>query len=172
MKIIPVLHNIRSIYNVGAILRTCDGLGITEVALSGYTPKYNDPKALPHVREKLNHQIEKSALGAEQTVQQDIVTDLAAWLDDRKSQGYTITGLENNLAADENERKITLGTGFEILGDIVLILGEEVEGIPPEIRKVCDYFLEIPMHGQKESFNVSVATAIALWELSKRAQGF
>lgn len=51
--------------------------------------------------------------------------------------------------------------------EIVLILGEEVEGIPQDVRKYCDYFLEIPMRGQKESFNVSIAAAIALWELSR-----
>ncbi len=170
MIVTPVLHNIRSVYNVGAILRTCDGLGITEVALSGYTPKYNDPAALPHVRAKLNRQIEKSALGAEKTVKQELVADLAKWLERKKTQGAMIMGLENNLKANEEPRKIILGAEPDINEEeVILVLGEEVKGIPTEIRKLCDCFLEIPMRGQKESFNVSIAAAIALWELSLRA---
>ena len=57
MKVILVLHNIRSIYNVGAILRTAEGLGVFKVLLSGYTPKVNDESLLPHLREKLNKEI-------------------------------------------------------------------------------------------------------------------
>lgn len=164
----PVLHNIRSVYNVGAILRTCDGLGVKEVVLSGYTPKYDDPAALPHVRAKLNHQIEKSAIGAERTVKQEIVTDLAKWLEQKKSHDLMIIGLENNLEAEETPRKVILGTEPRVNeNEMILVLGEEVKGIPPEIRKLCDYFLEIPMRGQKESFNVSIAAAIALWELTQ-----
>ena len=50
---------------------------------------------------------------------------------------------------------------------VILVLGEEVNGIPAEVRKECKYFLEIPMRGRKESFNVSVATGMALWGLMK-----
>lgn len=201
MKLRLVLHNIRSIYNVGAILRTAEGLGVAEVIFSGYTPRYDDPSLLPHLREKLNRQIAKSALGAESMVTQSSVADLPAWLTAQKSAGWTIVGLENNLAADEENRKIVLGEralGFSedpelrrgrardardggmarrasekanarSLNKIVLLLGEEVSGIPPDLRKKCDVFLEIPMCGRKESFNVSVAASIALWELLKPA---
>lgn len=167
MKITLVLHNIRSTYNVGAILRTAEGLGIERVITSGWTPSYDDQELLPHLREKLNRQIAKSALGAEKIVLQEKVSDLVAWLDDRRSAKITIIGLENNLLPDEETKKILLGSEtISCLADeIVLILGEEVDGIPSEIRKKCDYFLEIPMQGHKESFNVSVATAIALWGL-------
>ena len=61
MTLKVVLHNIRSIYNVGAILRTCEGFGVEEVVLSGYTPRYNDTDLLPHLRDKLNKQINKLA---------------------------------------------------------------------------------------------------------------
>lgn len=171
MQITLVLHNIRSTYNVGSILRTADGLGIDEIVYSGYTPRYNDPSLLPHLREKLNHQISKSAIGAEEFVPQSHTDNLESWLEQQKTAGKIIFGLENNLEPDETERKITLGEN-DILDsltekDLILILGEEVAGIPPEIRKKCDYFLEIPMYGRKESFNVSIATAIALWELTQ-----
>ncbi len=172
MKIISVLHNIRSTYNVGAILRTADGIGVDRVALSGYTPKYDDANLLPHLRAKLNHQIEKSALGAEQSVPQEFVGDLPAWLEHKQAAGWHIIGLENNLAPNELSRRWILGQENPEIADndsLILVLGEEVAGIPPEIRQMVDYFLEIPMHGQKESFNVSVATAIALWALKNSA---
>lgn len=171
MKITLVLHNIRSTYNVGAILRTAEGFGIDAVVLSGYTPRYNDPNLLPHLREKLNHQIAKSALGAEELVSQKPIDDLPGWLEEQKAAGAQVLGLENNLDAKDEQRKVELGntehhTNAQ-LKHLLLILGEEVNGIPPEIRALCDYFLEIPMYGRKESFNVSVAAGIAMWELSK-----
>lgn len=161
-----VLHNIRSIYNVGAILRTAEGLGVEQVIFSGYTPYYNNPNLLPHLREKLNHQIAKSALGAETMVPSLAVSDLPTWL---KTQNALIIGLENNLQPEELSKQLILGSEktYETLKnrDIILILGEEVSGIPPEIRQLVDFLLEIPMHGRKESFNVSVAAAIATWAL-------
>lgn len=161
-----VLHNIRSIYNVGAILRTAEGLGVSEVVFSGYTPRYDDQRMLPHLREKLNRQIEKSALGAEKMVPQGSVEDLPEWLRQAREEGWTAVGLENNLAPEEEMRKVVLGEQ-DFSERAVLILGEEVNGIPAEVREECEYFLEIPMRGRKESFNVSVATGMALWGLMK-----
>lgn len=169
-EIITVLHDIRSTYNVGAILRTLDGLGVSEAVFSGYTPRYNDETLLPHLREKLDRQIRKSALGAEESVKQTAVADLPAWLDERWAEGWKIVGLENNLTAEEQARRVILGEEV-IDGKIALVLGEEVQGIPREVREKMDVFLEIPMHGQKESFNVSVAAGIALWALNTRARG-
>lgn len=184
MNITLVLHNIRSTYNVGAILRTAEGLGVERVVYSGYTPRYHNATLLPHLREKLDRQIAKAALGAEEMVPQEALDDLTKWLECATMEGWAIVGLENNLSEAEQGRKIVLGERQgEVdaridardeessaerggLGEkIVLILGEEVAGIPAEIRAKCQYFLEIPMQGRKESFNVSVATAIAVWGL-------
>lgn len=167
MQIRLVLHNIRSTYNVGAILRTAEGLGIKEVIYSGYTPRYDDPSLLPHLREKLNRQIAKSALGAEKLVPQISLdkAGLAEWLQTASAQKQLIIGLENNLSKTEQSRQLILGRPAELGEEIILILGEEVNGIPAEIRPWLNYFLEIPMCGQKESFNVSVAAGIALWAL-------
>lgn len=177
MKLKIVLHNIRSTYNVGAILRTAEGLGVERVIFSGYTPRYDDPELLPHLRKKLNRQIAKSALGAEEMVARENVDDLPSWLAEEKVQGGLVMGLENNLAPEEIKRRIMLGASDWLEEQMVsqqappeqliLILGEEVEGIPSKIRQECDYFLEIPMQGRKESFNVSVAAAIAMWEILK-----
>lgn len=167
MQIRLVLHNIRSTYNVGAILRTAEGLGIKEVIYSGYTPRYDDPSLLPHLREKLNRQIAKSALGAEKLVPQISLdkAGLAEWLQTASAQEQLIIGLENNLSKTEQTRQLILGRPAELGEEIILVLGEEVNGIPAEIRPWLNYFLEIPMRGQKESFNVSVAAGIALWAL-------
>lgn len=167
MQIRLVLHNIRSTYNVGAILRTAEGLGIKEVIYSGYTPRYDDPSLLPHLREKLNRQIAKSALGAEKLVPQISLdkAGLAEWLQTASAQKQLIIGLENNLSKTEQSRQLILGRPAELGEEIILVLGEEVNGIPAEIRPWLNYFLEIPMCGQKESFNVSVAAGIALWAL-------
>ena len=66
MKLILILDNIRSTYNVGAILRSAEGFGASKVILSGYTPRVHDRSLLPHLREKLDHEIHKTALGAEE----------------------------------------------------------------------------------------------------------
>ena len=169
MKLILVLHNIRSIYNVGAILRTAEGLGVAEVVFSGYTPRYDDQKLLPHLRAKLDRQIEKSALGAEKMIKQESVDALPTWLNNKRADGFTVVGLENNLKPEEAGRKVLLNDTKQLPDSaLVLILGEEVNGIPEEIRKECQYFLEIPMKGRKESFNVSVAAGIAMWGLLNR----
>ncbi len=163
-----VLNNIRSTYNVGAILRTAEGLGVAKVVYAGYTPRYNDNSLLPHLRAKLNRQIERSAIGAEKMVAQETASDLEKWLDAQKEADWTVVGLENNLAPEEQGRRVILDSESEqkLAADkIVLVLGEEVNGIPASVREKMDYFLEIPMAGQKESFNVSVATGIALWRL-------
>lgn len=165
LQIMVVLHNIRSTYNVGAILRTCEGLGIEKAVFSGYTPRYNDTRLLPHLRTKLNHQIAKAALDAEKLVSQESVDNLSNWLAEKRAQGYQIVGLENNLTPAERSKQLILGQKSTLGDKIILILGEEVAGIPAEIRSLMDFFLEIPMQGQKESFNVSVATGIALWGL-------
>jgi len=158
-EIIVIAHNIRSTHNVGAIFRTAEGFGIKKIILSGYTPypKIEHDSRLPHIHEKLTSQIHKTALGAEAIVpfeyqEHPNITEL-------KEAGYRIAGLE------QTTRSINLPT-YTAPEKIVLILGEEVHGIPQEILNECDDILEIPMVGKKESFNVSVATGIALYQLS------
>ena len=160
-----MLDNIRSTYNVGAILRTAEGFGVDKVILSGYTPRVHDENLLPHLRVKLDKEIHKTALGAEDMLDiyssSDIISDVKKF----KKQGWQIVGLENNI---DTPKLMKLG-GKEIkkqISDkIVLILGEEVKGIAYSLHDIIDLFVEIPMKGQKESFNVSVAAGIALYGL-------
>ncbi len=169
MKLMVVLDNIRSCYNVGAILRTAEGLGVSRVVLSGYTPRVHDSNLLPHLRNKLDREIHKTALGAEDMLDiyssGDIFSDLKKWRDG----GWQIVGLENNI---KDNRLISLNDRSlkgKLSEKVVLVLGEEVNGIDNSLYDIFDLFLEIPMKGKTESFNVSVAAGIAMYELSKFA---
>lgn len=157
--IIVIAHNIRSTHNVGSIFRTCEGFGVTRLILSGYTPypSLTHDTRLPHIAEKLTSQIRKTALGAEKLVPFEYCP--VPPIDPLKREGYTIVGLEQ----DSRSRMLNTYTPTQ---KTVLILGEEVDGIERKLRDDCDVLLEIPMHGKKESFNVSVATGIALYALT------
>jgi len=158
-EIIVIAHNIRSTHNVGSIFRTCEGFGVSQLILTGYTPYpvLSTDLRLPHIAQKLTAQIHKTALGAEGIV--PFMHTEEPPLEKLRDEGYTIIGLE------QDKRSIPLSQ-FSPPTKIVLLLGEEVEGIEHTLRDQCDTLLEIPMHGQKESFNVSVATGIALYALT------
>ena len=163
---ILVLDNIRSTYNVGAILRTAEGFGVEKVILSGYTPRVHDKNLLPHLRDKLDHEIHKTALGAEDMLEIYASDDIKTELRRLKNQGWQIVGLENNIknvpiyALNDSKLK------EKLTDKIVLILGEEVNGIDYSLHDIIDLFIEIPMKGKKESFNVSVAAGVALYALN------
>lgn len=177
MEITLILDNIRSVYNVGAILRSAEGFGVKKVIFSGYTP-FPGARAgvLPHVAEKMAAAIEKTALGAEKMLKCEYCADIEEYLREKSRGEAPIIALENNI---KNKRLIRLselkpaliGSEGPENGKIsaFLLVGEEVHGINPELFPYIDIFAEIPMQGQKESFNVSVATAIALYELLGRA---
>lgn len=163
MEMIVAMHNIRSSYNVGAILRTAEGFGVSRVLFSGYTPRVHDARVLPHLREKLDHEIHKTALGAEEMLDiyssDEIITELVRL----KDEGWRVVGLENNI---QDMRLIRLNDPAlrgELGEKVVLVLGEEVGGIARELYDLIDLFVEIPMRGRKESFNVSVAAGVAMY---------
>ncbi|MCG8343583.1 MAG: RNA methyltransferase [Chlorobiales bacterium] len=144
-----LLHNIRSMYNVGSIFRTGDAAGIEKVIITGYT-------ATPPRKE-----IEKTALGAQESVEWEYFSHPKDILGKLKDEGVTICGLE----ITENSMPYT-EIGAENF-PICLILGNEVEGIDRDVLGFCDYVLEIPQFGTKHSLNVSVAAGIALYEMIK-----
>lgn len=158
--IVLIAHNIRSTHNVGAFFRTCDGFGVSKILLTGYTPypTLEDDTRLPHFSDKLTRQIHKTALGAETTVAFE--HHETPPIDALKQAGYAIVGLE------QDARSIPL-SNYRPKGKVALLLGNEIDGIYPEYRSQCDSIVEIPMHGHKESFNVSVAAGIALYHLSR-----
>lgn len=161
-----LVHNIRSTHNVGAIFRTAEGFGVRHIVLSGYTPYPNlalmgqrDPR-LPHIAEKLTAQIHKTALGAETMVSFEYIDDVRGWLcyNDEHARLPVI-------ALEQAPDSVPLPE-FTPPAACALLLGEEVHGIEDDLLAWCDHIVEIPMYGQKESFNVSVATGIALYGLT------
>ncbi len=163
MKMILVLDNIRSTYNVGAIIRTAEGFGVSKIILSGYTPRLHDSKLLPHLREKLDHEIHKTALGAEEMVEICSSNDIKLELIKLRKDGWQIIGLENNISGVPLYKLGDTAFSQILTSKTVLILGEEVEGIKHSLYDSIDLFVEIPMRGKKESFNVSVAAGIAIY---------
>lgn len=157
-EIIVIAHNIRSTHNVGAIFRTSEGFGVSKIILSGYTPypTLQKDSRLPHIALKLSSQIQKTALGAEKIVPFEYQEKPD--FKQLRSDGFRIVGLEQDASS-------IMLPEYKPSQKIALLLGEEVEGITAELRKECDDLIEIPMEGQKESFNVSVATGIALYGL-------
>lgn len=159
-KIYVIAHDIRSSHNVGSLLRTAEGLAIDRVYLTGYTPypKLFDDSRLPHIAEKLTKQIHKTALGAENYIEWMHHYDIFKLLADLKKDSFKICALEQSTAS------ISLSE-FSSSEPIALLIGREVEGIDDHLLKLCDYIIEIPMLGKKESFNVVQATAMTLYHL-------
>lgn len=157
-KITLIAHNIRSTYNVGAIFRTAEGFGVDKIILSGYTPypSHAEDRRLPHESAKITAQIHKSALGAEELVPFEHISDFSAWASQYPAPIIALEQTSNSIDIRDYVAPAEFG----------LLLGEEVHGIEPWILELCDECIEIPMSGKKESFNVSVATGIALYGLT------
>ncbi len=145
--IVLMLHNIRSMWNVGSMFRTADAAGIEKIILSGYT-------ATPPRKE-----IEKTALGAQDTVAWEYLSDPLQALERMKSDGMKICGLE----IAEGSRPYTTLNASDF--PICLIVGNEVDGLEEELLQLCDEVLEIPQYGTKHSLNVAVAAGVVLFEL-------
>ncbi len=160
-RCILVAFDIRSTHNVGAFFRTCDGLGIEALYLTGITPhpkKESGETRLPHLITKLAKDIHKTALGAESTLPWHYYEDATSTLQALKADGWQIIALE------QDNRSVPLTT-LTTHNKVALVVGSEVEGLAKDVLAQCDDITEIPMYGAKESFNVSVAAAIGLFWL-------
>ncbi len=139
-----ILNNIRSLYNVGSIFRTADGIGIEKMWLCGITGIPPDSK------------ISKTALGAEKTVPWEYRESALACAHALKGQGYQIILLEQTVQSVSYE-------AFTPAAPLCLILGNEIEGVHDELVASCDAACEIPMAGLKNSLNVTVAFGIVAY---------
>lgn len=150
-----LLHNIRSTHNVGSIFRTAEGFGVKEIILTGYTPYPAQAvdSRLPHIAKKITQQIHKTALGAESLVPFSYYEHVGDFLNVNSLPLYALEQNEHSLPIQQAAKN----------DDFVLVLGEEVKGIEPDLLAKCAKVYEIPMKGKKESFNVSVAAGIALY---------
>lgn len=147
LPIVLVLDEVRSLHNVGSIFRTADGFAVESIILCGIT-------AQPPHRE-----IEKTALGATQSVAWSYFPSTVAAVLDLKAKGYSVLALEQ---ASES----TMLTDFNPASDTkyAIILGNEVNGVNDEVMNMVDGCLEIPQFGTKHSFNVVVSAGIVLWD--------
>lgn len=148
------LHNIRSAHNVGSMFRTADAVGIDHVYLSGYTP-------LPIDRFGRERQdIHKIALGAEKTISWSELKNIPQDIESLKKTGSLLVAVEQD-SHSINYRDFVVPNAPEI----ILMMGEETQGIEPDLLALADTILEIPMNGDKESLNVSVAFGIIVYQL-------
>jgi 23S rRNA (guanosine2251-2'-O)-methyltransferase len=148
LPVVLLLENIRSMHNVGSVFRTADAFLAEAIYLCGYTPQP------PH------RDIHKTALGATETVLWKYVEKTVEALTFLKKAGYQILAVEQVYGSVPLQR-FKLKSGEKI----VLIFGNEVQGVSEEALEYCDGCIEIPQFGLKHSLNVSVAAGMVLWEL-------
>ena len=146
--LVVVLDNIRSMHNVGSIFRTADCFRAQHIYLCGLTPTPG------------HHEIEKTALGATQTVNWSKQESAVSCLANLKSKGF------KTIALEQAEGSIDLRE-YSAQGPTALVLGHEVMGVQQEVIDICDDVIEIKQFGTKHSLNVSVSGGIALYEIHK-----
>jgi len=144
------LDNIRSAWNVGSILRSADGFGFDHAYLCGISPT---PE---------NDAVTKTSLGAEDSVTWSYHKDAVKLVKGLKKEGWKVWALEEDERAKEIRMKDEGG-----IQKTVLIVGNEVTGVDPELLDHCDEIFYIPMRGEKKSFHVGIAFGIAAYALNK-----
>jgi 23S rRNA (guanosine2251-2'-O)-methyltransferase len=157
-EIVLIAHNLRSCHNVGSLFRTAEGLGISKIYLTGYTPyplSLHD-KRLPHIAAKNQRQIDKTALGADKNISWEFRADIYPVFEHLKKQAFHLVALEQTTYSVDISK-------WAVPAKTALIVGRETEGIESEIIQMCSTAVVIPMLGKKESFNVVQAAAMALY---------
>uniref|UniRef100_UPI0015A923F2 RNA methyltransferase n=1 Tax=Alloprevotella sp. TaxID=1872471 RepID=UPI0015A923F2 len=150
LPLIMVLDNVRSLHNVGSVLRTADAFRIEAVYMCGITA--TPPSA----------EIHKTALGAEDSVAWQYFEDTLQAVEKLKTEGYTV------LAVEQVEGSLKLGDfAFEPQKKYALVMGNEVKGVRQDVVDACHQALEIPQYGTKHSMNVSVTAGIVMWEVER-----
>ena len=148
--IVVLLDNVRSLNNVGSVFRTCDAMAIEKLYLGGITAKP------PH------REIQKTAIGATESVKWEHVENVESVLLKYKNLGYKIIAVEQTLNSTdlihyhwENEKA-------------VIVFGNEVDGVQQNVIDMADLSIEIPQWGTKHSLNISVSAGIILWDLKSK----
>lgn len=155
-EFVGILHNIRSIHNVASMFRTADGAGVSKLYLCGITPTPTDRFG------KIREQFKKVSLGAEKFVSWEYISSTLRLLARLKKEKFRVYVLEQNARA-VNYRKVRISSAARA----VLVVGNEVRGVPKSILSKADTIIEIPMHGEKESLNVAVAFGVAVFRIAE-----
>ncbi len=151
-EVAVLLHDIRSTYNVGSIFRTSDALGVNKIYLSGYTPTPIDKYG------RARKDIGKVALGAEKTIVWEYEEDPRKIIKNLKKEGFQIVCVEQDEKSVDYKK-------LKVKEKVLFVMGNEVLGVDKKILELCDDVVEIPMKGEKESLNVSVAYGVALFRI-------
>ena len=146
---VVVLNNIRSLYNVGSIFRTADGIGIEKLYCCGIT-------GIPP-----SNQISKTALGAEETVPWEYREQAVAVVRELKKKGYQIVLLEQTVSSVDYQE-------FQPSAPVCLVVGNEITGVADELIQLSDKSIEIEMSGLKNSLNVTVAFGVVAYRIRHR----
>ena len=146
LPIVVVLDDVRSLNNIGSMFRTADAFLIEKIYLCGITATPPSPE------------IHKTALGAEDSVEWEYVTDAVSLVDRLKSEGYTVCAIEQ-----VNGSVNMLDFAVDKEKKYAVILGNEVKGVNQEVVDKVDYCIELPQYGTKHSLNVSITAGIVMW---------
>lgn len=151
-----LLHDIRSVYNVGAMFRTAEAAGLSKIYLSGFSPTPTDRFG------RSRSDFHKSALGTEVMINWEVVNDPLVLIETLKKQGFFIVVLEQDGGAVDYR-------DVPKKEKVLIVVGSEVPGVSDQLKEKADVIAEIPMEGKKESLNVSVALGVLLFSfLSKK----
>ena len=152
LPVVVLLENVRSLYNVGAFLRTADAVRAEALVVAGFTPTPADPR------------IAKTALGAERSVAWSASPHAEAALEDLRGRGFEIAAVETSLHAVDL-------FDWRPRFPVCVVFGHEVDGITPGVLARCDVHVRIPTLGTKGSINVATAGGVALYELLRKYRG-
>ena len=141
-----ILDNIRSAHNIGSVFRSADAFAIDQILLCGIT-------AIPP-----NREIHKTALGATETVSWQYFPNTVEAIEQCKAEGYSVVIIEQTTGSIALQDYIPKGP-------VVLVFGNEVEGVSEEALPLADQAVEIPQFGTKHSFNISVCAGIVMYDL-------
>lgn len=150
LPVVLVLDNLRSAYNVGAIIRTAECFGVMELYLCGYTPD--------------NQKVKDISMGTRSLVKVSHFGSSEEAIRELKGSGYTVYALETS---EESSNIYEVGMSFPV----GLILGNEALGVSRRVLEQVDAILEIPLNGWKNSLNVCSAAAIGISEINRRYKG-
>lgn len=161
-KVYILLPDIRSAYNVGSIFRSADCFGIDKIYLSGTTPcpidRFGRSSSGPQ------KEIAKTALGAEKDIKWEYIHDLDKLIRNKKNEGFIIISIEQDKDSIDIKKFKKIQKENK-LNNLLVIFGNEVEGVSKKILKKSDYIIELDMKGNKESLNVSVCAGLIMYIL-------